>query len=515
MTWQPVIDQLHAHQRLAQEMGGTERVAKHRAAGKLTVRERITQLLDPDSFHEVGSISGTPVYDEQGNIVALTPSYLVMGRGRINGLPVIISGDDFTVRGGSSEGGIKDKLLRVEMMARELRLPLIRLVDGTGGGGSARTTEVLGYMKCPSLLGWGLAVENLSTIPVVSLALGSVAGLGAMRVAGSHYSIMIKDTSQLFVAGPPIVKRLGQNYTKNELGGSQIHARNGTVDDVAASEAQAFALARRFLSYLPPSVYELPQRTPNSDDPQRRIDALIEAVPTDPRKVYKIRPIVESVVDAGSFFEIGRQWGRSIVTGFARLDGWPVAIMTSDPFHYGGAWTVHAARKIRRFVDLAQTFHLPMVHLVDCPGFMIGLEAEQDSAIRFGMEAITAINEGSIPWCGIIMRKCFGIAGGAHVNNARYSMRYAWPSAEWGSLPIQGGLEVAYRAEIDAAPDPAAKMAEIEKRLRLLGSPLRSAAAFNIDEIIDPRDTRRILCDFANVAAGARVPGRPSFGYRP
>ena len=138
MTWQPVIDQLHAHQRLAQEMGGTERVAKHRAAGKLTVRERITQLLDPDSFHEVGSISGTPVYDEQGNIVALTPSYLVMGRGRINGLPVIISGDDFTVRGGSSEGGIKDKLLRVEMMARELRLPLIRLVDGTGGGGSAR-----------------------------------------------------------------------------------------------------------------------------------------------------------------------------------------------------------------------------------------------------------------------------------------------------------------------------------------------------------------------------------------
>ena len=245
------------------------------------------------------------------------------------------------------------------------------------------------------------------------------------------------------------------------------------------------------------------------------MEPLIEAIPKDPRQVYKIRPIINSVVDKDSFFEIGRLWGRSIVTGFARLDGWPVAVMASDPYFYGGAWTVDAARKIRRFVDLAQTFHLPMMHLVDCPGFMIGLEAEQASAVRFGMETITAINESTIPWCGIIMRKCFGIAGGAHVNNARYSMRYAWPSAEWGSLPVQGGLEVAYRAEIESAADPKAKMAEIEERLRLLRSPFRSAEAFNIDEIIDPRETRRILCDFANVSAGARVAGPPSFGYRP
>lgn len=515
MSWEAEIEELRERQRLAQQMGGAERVAKHRAAGKLTVRERVEQFLDPDSFHEVGSVTGKAQYDDKGNITSFTSSYLVMGRGRVNGKPVIVAGDDFTVRGGSSEGGVKDKLLRVEAMARDLRLPLIRLVDGTGGGGSVRTTEVLCYMKCPSLLGWGLAVQNLSTVPVVSLALGSVAGLGAMRVAGSHYSLMVKDTSQIFVAGPPVVKRIGQDYTKNELGGSQIHARNGTVDDEAATEAKAFEMARKFLTYLPPSVYELAERIESVDDAARIVEPLIEAIPKDPRQVYKIRPIINSVVDKDSFSEIGRLWGRSIVTGFARLDGWPVAVMASDPYFYGGAWTVDAARKIRRFVDLAQTFHLPMMHLVDCPGFMIGLEAEQASAVRFGMETITAINESTIPWCGVIMRKCFGIAGGAHVNNARYSMRYAWPSAEWGSLPVQGGLEVAYRAEIESAPDPKSKMAEIEERLRLLRSPFRSAEAFNIDEIIDPRETRRILCDFANVSAGARVAGPPSFGYRP
>lgn len=515
MSWKPEIEELRERQRLACEMGGAERVARHRAAGKLTVRERVEQFLDPETFHEVGSVSGKAEYDDKGNILSFTSSYLVIGRGRVNGKPVIVAGDDFTVRGGSSEGGVKDKLLRVEIMARDLRLPLIRLVDGTGGGGSVRTTEVLGYMKCPSLLGWGLAVQNLSLVPVVSLALGSVAGLGAMRVAGSHYSLMVKDTSQIFVAGPPVVKRIGQDFTKNELGGSQIHARNGTVDDEAPSEARAFEMARKFLAYLPQSVYELAGRGECNDDTERLVEPLIEAIPRDPRQVYKIRPIINSVIDKDSFFEIGRLWGRSIVTGFARLDGWPVALMASDPYFYGGAWTVDTARKIRRFVDLAQTFHLPMVHLVDCPGFMIGLEAEKGSAVRFGVETITAINESTIPWCGIIMRKCFGIAGGAHVNNARYSMRYAWPSAEWGSLPVQGGLEVAYRSEIQAAPDPQAKMAEIEERLRQLRSPFRSAEAFNIDEIIDPRETRRVLCDFAEVSAGARVPGPPRFGYRP
>jgi acetyl-CoA carboxylase carboxyltransferase component len=319
----------------------------------------------------------------------------------------------------------------------------------------------------------------------------------------------------MFVAGPPVVEWTHGKFTKNELGGSHIHTRNGAVDDEAASEDEAFEKTRRFLSYLPNSVHELAERKQNKDDPGRADPWLIEAVPRDPRKVYAMRKIISSVVDQDSFFEMGRLWGRSIVTGFARLNGWPVALMAGDPMHYGGAWTARASEKIMRFVDLAQVFHLPMVHLVDCPGFLIGPEAEKEGTIRYGMRAATAILQSRMPWCSVIVRKVFGVAGALHQNSSRYGMRVAWPSAEWGSLPIAGGLEAAYKAEIEAAPDPAAKRAEIEARIRKFASPLRGAERYDIEEIIDPRDTRKILCEFAELAAPLRTPGRSSFGLRP
>jgi acetyl-CoA carboxylase carboxyltransferase component len=228
-----------------------------------------------------------------------------------------------------------------------------------------------------------------------------------------------------------------------------------------------------------------------------------------------MRPIVETLVDQVSFFEIGRRWGKPVITGLARLDGWPVAVMASDPYHYGGAWTADACDKVIRLVDLAQTFHLPVVHLVDVPGFLIGKEAEEAGTIRHGARAMQAIYQCTVPWCAILVRKVYGVAGAAHMNPARFGMRYAWPSGDWGSLPIAGGLEAAYKAELEAAPDPKAKLAEIEARLEKLRSPFRSAESYIVEEIIDPRDTRAILTDFANLAAPLRTPGPPSFGYRP
>jgi len=515
MSWNKELEELRRRQALAQELGGAERVQRHKHGGKLTVRERIDALLDPGSFREVGSIAGKAGYDDAGNITAFTPAQLVMGRGTLDGKPVVVAGDDFTVRGGSAEGGLRDKMVRAEMMARDLRLPIVRLCDGTGGGGSVRALEVDGYAKCPSLYGWGIALENLNRVPVVGLALGSTAGFGAARVATSHYSIMVKDTSQMFIAGPPVVNRLGPQYEKNELGGSEIHTRNGTVDDEVASEADAFACTRRFLSYMPRSVFELPARIETGDDVNRKVDSLIDVIPRDERQVYKMRGIIDEIADRGTFFETGRRWGRPVITGYARFDGWPVALLASDPYHYGGAWTADAARKIRRFVDLAQTFHFPVVHLVDVPGFMVGLAAEQQGTMRYAAEAIAAIIGSTVPWCAVIVRKCFGIGGGAHANNARYSTRYAWPSANWGSMPIAGGLEASYRSELAGAPDPAAKLAEIEARLARVCSPFRTAEAYNFDEIIDPRDTRRLLCEFAEVCAGTIPAEPPSFGYRP
>lgn len=512
--WEDEVTELRRREAMAREMGGPDKVERQHAGGKLTVRERIDALLDAGSFHEIGALAGRATY-EGAEVRSVMPANFVLGRGRIDGRPVVVGGDDFTVRGGAADASIFQKQVMAEQMAHELRLPLVRLVDGTGGGGSVKSLDTMGRTYVPYNPGWEWVVANLATVPVVALALGSVAGLGAARVVSSHYSVMVRGTSQVFVAGPPVVARLGEQVDKEALGGSHIHARNGAVDDEVESEEEAFAAARRFLSYLPSSVHDVPPRGPVTDDPERRDEWLIRAIPKSRRAAYKIRPIIESVVDAGSFLEIGRLWGRSAVTGLARLDGWPVAVLASDPYVYGAGWTAQASDKVARFVDLADTFHLPVVHLVDQPGFLIGTEAERAATIRFGARALAAVYQASVPWCSVILRRVFGVAGAAHQNAARLSYRYAWPSGDWGSLPLEGGIEAAYRAQLEAAEDPDALRAEIEERMNLVRSPFRTAEAFMIEEIIDPRDTRPLLCEFATLAAPLRGTGPTARPLRP
>ncbi|HZR13799.1 MAG TPA: carboxyl transferase domain-containing protein [Acidimicrobiia bacterium] len=515
MTWEPELDELRRREAMVREMGGEEKVAKHHAAGKLTVRERIDHLLDPGSFHEVGALTGKATY-EDGRLIELTAANFVMGRGRIDGRPVVVGGDDFTVRGGAADASIFQKQVHAERMANELRLPIVRLVDGSGGGGSVKSLEQMSRSYVPFNPGWEWVVDNLSTVPVVAMALGSVAGLGAARVVTSHYSLMVRGTSQVFVAGPPVVARLGEDVDKETLGGADVHGRNGVVDDVADSEDDAFARARRFLSYLPSSVYDVASRASHVGDAHdRRDESLLSAIPRDPRKVYDARKIIASVVDRGSFFEIGRGYGRSAITGLARLDGWPVALLAGDPYFYGAGWTADAAQKVTRFVDLADTFHLPVVHLVDNPGFVIGTAAERAATIRHGARALAAIHQATVPWCSVILRKVYGVAGAAHQNASRLSYRFAWPSGDWGSLPLAGGIEAAYKAQLDTAEDRDAMLADIERRLNASRSPFRTAEAFLVEEIVDPRDTRPLLCEFAELAAPLREPGRRARGLRP
>jgi acetyl-CoA carboxylase carboxyltransferase component len=439
----------------------------------------------------------------------------VRGRGQGDGRPRVGAGDDFTVRGGAADAAIFQKQVHAERMAHDLRLPIVRLVDGSGGGGSVKSLETERRSFVPFNPGWDWVVENLSTVPVVALCLGSVAGLGAARVVTSHYSVMVRGTSQLFVAGPPVVARLGEHVDKEELGGSEIHTRNGVVDDAVDAEEEAFARARGFLSYLPASVDDLPRRGPRDDDPQRREAWLIDAIPRDARKVYKVRRIVDALVDRSSFFEIGAEYGRAAVTGLARLDGWAVAVLAGDPYFYGGGWTAEASQKVMRLVDLADTFHLPVAHLVDNPGFVIGTAAERAATIRHGARALAAIYQAEVPWCSVILRKVYGVAGAAHQNASRLSYRYAWPSGDWGSLPLAGGIEAAYKAQLEAADDPHALRAEIEARLERTRSPFRTAEAFLVEEIIDPRDTRRLLCEFAGLAAPLCKTGPRRRGTRP
>jgi acetyl-CoA carboxylase carboxyltransferase component len=514
-VWQPELDELARRTELAHRMGGEEKVARHRELGKLPVRERIGALLDDDSFHEIGGLAGRATYDDDGALVDFTPANFVMGRGRIERRAVVVGGDDFTVRGGSADAAIFQKQVHAERMAHDLRLPIVRLVDGSGGGGSVKTLETDRRSFIPFNPGWEWVVANLATVPTVGLCLGSVAGLGAARVVTSHYSLMVRGTSHLFVAGPPVVNQLGiETVDKESLGGSAIHARNGTVDDEVTSEAEAFARTRRFLSYLPSSVFDVAPRGATDDPIDRRDDALASIIPRERRRVYKVRTLIEHVVDRDSFLEIGRQWGRSAVTALARLDGWPVAVLANDPYHYAGGWTADASRKVERFVDLADTFHLPVVHFVDNPGFLIGTESERAGTIRYGARALAAIYQASVPWCSVVLRKVYGVAGAAHQNASRLSMRYAWPSGNWGSLPLEGGIEAAYRAQLEAADDPAAVRAEIEARLARAQNPFKTAEVFLVEEIIDPRDTRPLLCEFANLAAPLREAGPTARGLR-
>ncbi len=520
MTWEPELEEIRRRRELGNEMGGAERVARHVAAGRTPVRDRIDQLLDEGSFREVGSLASKVQYDEEGRITAYTPSNFITGRGLIDGRPVVVGGDDFTVRGGAADGAVGNKMGWSERTARELRLPIVRLVDGTGGGGSVKTNATLKRSYVPANPDWDVSVELLSQVPVVAAALGPVAGLGAARVAASHFSVMVRGSSQLFVAGPPVVSRaFSQDVEKEDLGGSHIHAHgSGAVDNEVETEEEAFEHIRRFLSYLPSSVWESPPVVEPYDDAGRREEELISIVPRDRRKVYDMRRIISLIVDTDSFFETTRHFGPSLITGLAHLDGVPVGVMANDPAFMAGSIDAAAAEKMTRFVDLCDTFRLPVVNFVDNPGFLVGFEAEKQGTIRKGVRALAAVYQATTPWCSIIVRKAFGVAGAGHSNHTRSSPRYAWPSGEWGSLPIEGGVEAAYKRQLQASDDPDKLRQELEDDLASLRDPILTAEAFGVEEIIDPRDTRTLLTEFALRAyeiVAAETRGPKGRGMRP
>ena len=498
--WRSDIEHLRARENMAEKMGGEEKVTRQKQRGKLTARERIEALLDAGSFREIGKIAGLATYNEAGVLKSFTPSNFIFGRGDINQRPVVASADDFTVRGGASDAAIYRKFIMAEKMAHEMRLPLIRMIAGTGGGGSVKMLEDMGFTYVPEVPGWEHITRNLDTVPVVALALGPTAGLGAARIVASHYSVMVKGLSQLFTAGPAVVAALGENQDKEGLGGSEIHTRNGVVDDEAISEAAAFDMARRFLSYLPDYMGAPVIRRPNTDPTSRAEEGLIDIVPRDKGQAYNMRRIIEAVADKGTVFEMERRWGRGVITAFARFDGWPVAVLASDPTFMAGSWTADGSDKARRFVELAEKFRLPVIHLVDNPGFQIGLEAEKAATIRRGVEAMIGVYKATIPWASIVIRKAYGVAGAAMSNHTRFQYRAAWPSGDWGSLPLEGGVEVAYRSELETSKNPQATLAEIKARLETVTSPFRTAEKFLIEDIIDPRETRARLCEFITLS---------------
>jgi acetyl-CoA carboxylase carboxyltransferase component len=501
MSWQPELDEIKRRIKLAEQMGGAENIKRQHDGGKLTVRERVARLLDPGTFHEYGILAGSVKY-EGDTLAEFRPSNFVLGTGRINGRMVVVGGDDFTVRGGAADASIGNKHGYVELLAHDLRIPIIRLVDGTGGGGSVRSFETLKRTYVPEMASFDVIVKVMGTVPVIAGCMGSVAGIGAARVAASHFSVMIRGTSQLFVAGPPVVKwGTGEELTKEELGGSEIHAHvSGSVDNEVESEDEALAQIRRYLSYFPQNVWEVPPYAKPEDQPDRREEELLSIIPRNRRQGYDTRHLLDLILDRASFFEMAPYFGPSLITGFARIDGFPVGVMANDPYFIAGSLDADASDKMVKFVDLCDTFHLPVANFVDQPGFLIGREAEMRGTIRHGARALYAVFQAQTPWVAIMVRKAFGVAGAGHGNTSKVNLRYAWPSADWGSLPIEGGIEAAYKRDLAASPNPEKLRAELEAKFNAARSPIRTAEAFDIKEIIDPRDTRPLLCEWVHQA---------------
>lgn len=510
--WEPELSELAERRRMARRMGGEAAVARHKARGRMTARERIDALLDPGTFRELGQITGKGSYDAQGKLVDLNPVNAIIGTGRVDGGKVAVSADDYTLRAGSSEATISDKWVYAERLAHQLHMPLVRLVDSAGG--SVKLLKKMGHTKIPGYPTWPV-VDLMSTVPVVGVALGSCAGLGAIKVLMSHFSVMVRDQSQVFAAGPPVVKQAyGIDIDKNDLGGYKVHRRSALVHNEAVDEADALAQVRRFLSYLPRSVHHLARRVPSTDDPARADAWLADAIPRNRRRVYDPRKILASLFDQGSVFEIGRHQGGATITALARLDGYPVGVLCSDPRVSGGAMTLAAAWKTERHVKLCDTFGLPVVNLVDQPGNATGPEAELAGTLLGAVRVLTTIEQARVPWVSIILRRAFGMAGGLHAPKhfPALNHRFAWPSARWGSIPIEGGVYAAHRQEIDGSDDPQATRDALEAEYHAISSPFRTAEVFSILDVIDPRETRAVLCDWVEdawaVIEGARG-GRP------
>ena len=426
MVWQPEIDELAHRTNLAKKMGGEEGVARQHAQGKLTVRERITEIADPDSFREIGVLTGTATYGDDAKLTGFTPQAEVVGVCSLNGRKVVISGGDSTIGSGGSgaaggHGGSKTGYS--QQVASEWRLPFIGLLDPAGGGGA------------------GL----LGTVPVVSAIMGTTAGLPPAGVCASHFSVMVKSA-----LGDGTEEKLAQAFD------------SGTVDNLAETEQEALAIVRQFLGYLPSSVWQMPPRGETTDDANRRDEELLSIVPRDRKEHYNPYQILGYVMDRDSFLEISPLYGKSRITGLARINGYPVAVMINNPAFLNGTLDMNTRLKVIRFLNMCDTFHLPMVYFADEPYPANDPEAQKQGLARVATRMSHVTSRTRIPWITFII----GAPGEQNLRSSGMYRRYAWPSAN-----------------VNGAP------------------PFMMAETFAmIEDVIDPRETRPILSGFVELA---------------
>ena len=468
--------------------GGQKRIDQQHARGKLTARERLAMLLDEDSFQEFGALA-THDFTAFGLDQQRFPGDgVITGFGKVSGRRVAVYAQDFTVMGGSFSEVQSQKISRIMDMALEAGIPVI----GIGDSGGARIQEGV-----RSLAAYGeVFVRNVmasGVVPQISLILGPCAGGAVYSPALTDFVIMAGD-AYMFLTGPDVIKAVtGEVVTASDLGGPEIHTgRSGVAHLSAETEADGIALSKLLLSYLPQNNNEEPPQITPEDPVDRMDESLNELIPDGENQSYDIRDAIESIFDQDSFLEIQPNYAANAVIGFARLDGFSIGVVANQPAFMSGALNIDASDKIARFIRLCDAYNVPIVTFVDCPGFLPGTGQEYGGVIRHGAKIIYAYCEATVPKISIVTRKAMG---GAYVAMGSKQMRnditFAWPSAQIAVMGPQGAVNILFREEIKKAADPAAREKElIEEYREKFFNPYRAADVGQIDEVIEPRETR-------------------------
>lgn len=468
--WEPLLDDLAARRRAALEMGGPDKLAKHRASGKLTARERIAVLCDPGTFVEIGALAGS-----------LPADAFVAGSGLVEGRPVLVGAEDFTVAGGSIGAANTAKRNRVAALAAAQRCPLVMMLEGAGHRppmpddppSTARPTDLQPL------------AELRGIVPQATAVLGPSAGHGALAAPMADFSVMT-ERAAIFAAGPPLVKAsLGEDVDAATLGGPAVALASGLIHNVAPDDATALAMIRQWLSYLPPAAGDPLPLGPAEG--RRVIDDLIDLVPRNPRQAYDMVDVITRVVDHDTWFEIQPRFGPSLLTGLARLGGRTVAIIANQPRSHAGAITADAAMKAADFITNLEPFAVPLVFLTDNPGVLAGTASEQAGILRAAARMYAAQHRSRSAKLQVTLRKAYGFGSSVMAMNPfdGQTLSVAFPGVTFGGMPARGA-----DAAMRATAEDAAAMVQAE-----LASGYRSAHGLSIDDLIDPRHTRNVLLD--------------------
>ncbi len=495
-----IIDELERRRAVARLGGGEKRIAAQHGKGKLTARERIELLMDDGSFEETDMFVEHRSTDFGMEKTKVPGDGVVTGWGTINGRTIYVFAKDFTVFGGSLSETHARKITKIQDMAVMNRAPLIGLFDA----GGARIQEGVA-----ALGGYGeVFLRNVlasGVIPQISVIMGPCAGGDVYSPAMTDFIFMVRDTSYMFVTGPDVVKTVtNETVTAEELGGAIVHTTKSSVADRSyENDVEALLQMRRLMDFLPSSNLSGVPELPTKDLASRIEPSLDTLVPDNPNKPYDIKELIGKLADEGDFFEIQETFARNIVVGFSRMEGRTVGVVANQPLVLAGVLDADASRKAARFVRFCDCFAIPLVTLVDVPGFLPGTAQEYGGLIKHGAKLLFAFAEATVPKVTVITRKAYGgaydVMSSKHI---RGDVNYAWPSAEIAVMGAKGAVEILYRDELG---DPAKIAARIEEYRARFANPFIAAERGYIDEVIRPRDTRMRLCRALNMLRGKTV----------